>query len=72
MTGTGTLWCQVMLRSAPDMLLWECVDDGWYNQPHLSESAWTLGLGESIHLLHIDRYIDVCLIDKQHLLQSTG
>ena len=29
------------------------VDDGWFNQPHLAESDWTLGLNEAAHLLHI-------------------
>ena len=23
-----------------------CVDDGWFKQPHMAESDWTLGLGE--------------------------
>ncbi|CAL8386887.1 unnamed protein product [Boreogadus saida] len=24
-----------------------CVDDGWFKEPHLAESGWTLGLGEA-------------------------
>ncbi|CAL8252802.1 unnamed protein product [Arctogadus glacialis] len=24
-----------------------CVDDGWFKQPHLDGSDWTLGLGEA-------------------------
>ena len=30
------------------------MDDGWFYQPHLVESDWTLGLGEAAHLLHIE------------------
>ena len=29
-----------------------CVEDGWFKQPHLAESDWTLGLGEAANLLH--------------------
>jgi hypothetical protein len=35
-----------------------CVDDGWFEQPYLSESDWTLGLCEAAHLLHIE--LSVC------------
>ena len=31
----------------------ECVDDGWFKQPHLVESGWALVLGEAANLLHI-------------------
>ena len=34
--------------------LWVCVDDGWFNQPQLAESDWTLGLGGAAQLLHIE------------------
>ena len=34
--------------------MWEYVDDGWFKQPCLAESDWTLGLGEAAHLLHIE------------------
>ena len=30
-----------------------CVEDGWFKQPHLAKSDWTLGLGETEHLLDI-------------------
>ena len=31
-----------------------CVCDGWFKQPQLAESDWTLVLGEAAHLLHIE------------------
>ena len=30
------------------------VSDGWFKQPDLAESDWTLGLGEAAHLLHVE------------------
>ena len=35
----------------------ECEDDGWFKQPHLAESVWTLGLGEAAHLLRIKKSV---------------
>ena len=31
-----------------------CVDDGWFKQPDLAGSDWTLGLVEAAHLLHTE------------------
>jgi hypothetical protein len=28
--------------------------DGWFKQPQVAESDWTLGLGEAEQLLHIE------------------
>ena len=30
-----------------------CMDDGWFKQPYPAKSDWTLGLGETEHLLDI-------------------
>ena len=30
------------------------VDDGWFKQPHLAQSDWTLGLAKAARLLHIE------------------
>ena len=40
-----------------------CVDDGWFMQPHLAESDWTLGPGEAAQLLHGE--LSVCTRLKQ-------
>ena len=30
------------------------VGDGWFKQPRLAQSVWTLGLGEAADLLHVE------------------
>ena len=47
-------WSSLMLPEPSELVLIQtvgvCVDDGWFKQPHLAESDWTLGLCEAAHL----------------------
>ncbi|CAL8237542.1 unnamed protein product [Arctogadus glacialis] len=35
-------------------------DDGWFKQPNVTESDWTMGLGEAAHLLHNEESVCTC------------
>ena len=35
-----------------------CLDDGWFKEPHLAESGWTLGLGQAAQQVCIE--LSVC------------
>ena len=37
-----------------------CMDDGWFKQPNVTESDWTMGLGEAAHLLHNEESVRTC------------
>ena len=46
--------CSVCVWATWEMLtVGVCLDDGCFEQPHLAQSDWTLGLGEASHLLCI-------------------
>ena len=45
--------CGLAVLPLDNLTVGVCVDEGWFQQPHLAQSKWTLGMGEAAHLLHI-------------------